>query len=459
MRINAQCTFEQTYKYYPEPGSKSHTIATSDGGALTVMTCYFDPIHPLGGNYSDIAIVKNDSCGNTLWQMHYGEAGVNDDASGCIETNDGNYLVAGTTENGPALANFWVVKFSKTGIMIWDSTYNGTTESVCFGISKRQDKNSAFIYGYLYKKLPNLGYKYDVPFILEIDENGNTLKRIDLKFHYTPAHNYITELFQPNDSTFDIIEVSDDTLYLIQTDTAFNIKFNKALFYRSLIYYDACISNDLSKITIAASFTDSFAFTRDNIVTIDGNGNFIRRKIFSMNDTLPSTSCITSTKDGGFLVGGYLLKLDSNFIYTNKSWYKTARGGLGSIVELTDGRIIAAGATDLHSTVYPELYIIKTDSVGRYAKVGIEEIINNRVEFSFRIYPNPATSELNIETNSNEILHAQLYDISGKLILEDTSFKNSVNINLQNLGAGLYFIQIRDSNNRLMHYQKLSVAK
>ena len=59
------------------------------------------------------------------------------------------------------------------------------------------------------------------------------------------------------------------------------------------------------------------------------------------------------------------------------------------------------------------------------------------------VYPNPFQDELTV-TSANEIPGAiKIYDFSGKLILEQSSFKSNENqINLQSLSSGLYLMKI-----------------
>ena len=60
---------------------------------------------------------------------------------------------------------------------------------------------------------------------------------------------------------------------------------------------------------------------------------------------------------------------------------------------------------------------------------------------SFSIYPNPANDVLNIRNKGNlQIDKVLVYDITGKKILEEA--KNVDTIKIQNLQAGLYFLQI-----------------
>ena len=447
--IHAQCTFEKVYPYHPAE-HKTYTINTSDGGFLTVMSCYYDPLDSFG-NDIDMAIVKNDSCGNTLWQMHYGDPNGVDFASGCIEMYDGNYLVAGSSENGPALSNFRVVKFSKNGNMIWDSVYNGIHESVCVGITKRKNRNSAFIYGY--ENLPGM----QAPILLEIDENGNTLKKLVIKNHPNNYPNYFEKLIQPNDTTYDLICYSKDTLYLIQTDTSFNIKLNKPILFSNVSYYDACITNDNKTIVLACGNFDINSSFNMHIYMYDISSFFLKKTI-NLADSLPYPYFITTTRSEGFLIGDYLLEVDSNIKYLNTSWYNLPRGVIFYANELFNGSIIASGVTALLDSTHGNMYIIKTDSVGKYAYSGIHETQLQSTDL--KIYPNPATNELHIvqSATSNSQLAVSLFDVNGKQVLENIMFIKNTTINLQKLSQGLYFVRITNANGVIVKTQKVAVC-
>ena len=453
--VNAQCTFERFYKYYPVNSSiRSYTITTSDGGFLTVMSCLWEPNFSNMGGDIDMAIVKNDACGNTLWQMHYGAPNSADEAAGCIELSDGSYLVAGSTESGPAISNFRVVKFSKNGTMIWDSIYNGIHESQCFGITKRMNKNSAFIYGF--ENRPGL----QVPYILEIDENGNSLKSLGLIHPY--YFYYFVNLLKLNDSNYNLICNSKDTLFFIQTDTSFNIKINKPIVYTQVFYYDACITNDNKSIAIALTYTDSNYNNDGHVLLYNINGSLKKNFIYPIH-TLGNPVCISPTKSNGFIIGYYLLKTDSNFNFLNyNSWYNAPRlwslGAIQSIIELPNRSIVASGYSYINDT-NGEMYILKLDSNGKYAHSGIIETQIQNNELS--IYPNPATNELHIAQSAinNLQLTLSLFDVNGKQVIENTSFTISTTINTSLLNQGLYFVRITDANGAVVKMQKVAVVK
>ena len=58
---------------------------------------------------------------------------------------------------------------------------------------------------------------------------------------------------------------------------------------------------------------------------------------------------------------------------------------------------------------------------------------------SFKVYPNPASSEINIQTDLN-IDKLELYDFLGKFILKETNSTKSIKLN--NLKPGMYLLNI-----------------
>ena len=86
--------------------------------------------------------------------------------------------------------------------------------------------------------------------------------------------------------------------------------------------------------------------------------------------------------------------------------------------------------------------------------------INNIAAASVSIYPNPATSLLNI--NSTENLSGntlQVYDVVGQLVINQTLEGNNNAINVAKLSNGTYIIRITDKENGLVSQNKFNVIK
>jgi hypothetical protein len=96
-------------------------------------------------------------------------------------------------------------------------------------------------------------------------------------------------------------------------------------------------------------------------------------------------------------------------------------------------------------TAYPMNY--STD-LGTFLTTETPELSN----FEFSIYPNPVANVLHVKgENISKITKAQIYDITGKLILEFEKpfvFKN--NIDVSELSSGLYFIKIGDFSEKFI---------
>lgn len=71
------------------------------------------------------------------------------------------------------------------------------------------------------------------------------------------------------------------------------------------------------------------------------------------------------------------------------------------------------------------------------------------------IFPNPSSGEFNVNLKNENAFQYSVYDISGKLILEKSTFNSSAVIDLSNFESGIYSIQVTTERGK-KHQQKLS---
>ncbi len=89
--------------------------------------------------------------------------------------------------------------------------------------------------------------------------------------------------------------------------------------------------------------------------------------------------------------------------------------------------------------------------------IGIEELVQNK-ESSIRLYPNPANSFLNIETNTTSAnSFCSIYDLSGQLLLKEKVQSKQL-LNISHLPDGLYILKL-DENGQIMTTQKLVIMR
>ncbi|MGB5420149.1 hypothetical protein [Algibacter sp.] len=121
-------------------------IQTQDNGYILVGSSDSADvdINNNNGTY-DFWIVKISETGTLVWEKSFGGSQT-DEARAIVESNDGNYIIVGDTRSSDfdvsinhGAADLWVIKISPTGNLIWEKTYGGISFDVARSISKTQD--------------------------------------------------------------------------------------------------------------------------------------------------------------------------------------------------------------------------------------------------------------------------------------------------------------------------------
>lgn len=108
-------------------------IQTRDGGYLMA-----GPTTSYGAGSSDIWVTKISQDGETLWRKLYGGKGT-DLPHDIIETRDGNYALAGYTQNSRGEKNALIFKVDRGGRMIWYRTFGGEQRDEARSIIETRD--------------------------------------------------------------------------------------------------------------------------------------------------------------------------------------------------------------------------------------------------------------------------------------------------------------------------------
>ena len=90
---------------------------------------------------------KLDAHGNLLWRRYFGGTN-NDRAHSVVQAEDGGFVMAGFSEsndfdisNTKGSYDFWVIKISETGQLIWEKSFGGSGIEIAHDICKSQDNN------------------------------------------------------------------------------------------------------------------------------------------------------------------------------------------------------------------------------------------------------------------------------------------------------------------------------
>lgn len=139
---------EQWTKFYG--GSFTDTpydvIQTDDNGYIIIGSSDSNDVDIKNnkGSY-DFWVIKISNTGTLLWEKSFGGSQI-DEARAITDSGDGNYIIVGDTRsndldvsNNNGAADLWIIKISPAGDLIWEKTIGGSSFDVGRSISKTQD--------------------------------------------------------------------------------------------------------------------------------------------------------------------------------------------------------------------------------------------------------------------------------------------------------------------------------
>lgn len=155
MPLYSQISFQWSKRYGGTNNDGANDIKpTSDGGFIVVGTVYSHDGDVTGSRGNcDGWVVKLDSHGSIEWSKAAGGSSY-DELYKVIVMSDGNYIAAGMTysSNGDLSSNFgeadyWVVKFSHNGEVLWSKSYGGSKSEFLTDIQPTDDGGCIVIGG------------------------------------------------------------------------------------------------------------------------------------------------------------------------------------------------------------------------------------------------------------------------------------------------------------------------
>ncbi len=308
------------------------------------------------------------------WERYYG--GPNLDVFRDIkQTTDGGYIMVGAW-NG---TSHWLVKVDANGDEEWNATalYNSTYYPRCWTVE--QTSNGGFITAGCHEK-GTWGYNRC---IWKVDENGITEW---LKVYDDPLNGYHLCIQETNDGGYIVsgeedLTISDWDVFLMKTDSAGNVKWQKTYRYGEYGDNAYAVRQTPDGGYILSGRTETSSSNADFLVIkTDSDGNIEWDKTYGgdkWDGNLQDD--ILLTNDGGYLflgqtqsfgAGGrdvWLFKTDAQ---GNMEWNNTfgskANDAGGGMVFTNDGGIIIAATENIGGFWVPkgEGLVIKTDING-----------------------------------------------------------------------------------------------
>ncbi len=124
-------------------GGLGNTSTTNDSKQEALNTQALSAQHA-GGDYWAI---KTDSGGNLEWSQYYG-GNFTDTPEGVVQTEDGGFIIAGGSDSADTDINnnlgtydFWVVKISNHGELLWERSFGGDAIDEARAVVSAEDGN------------------------------------------------------------------------------------------------------------------------------------------------------------------------------------------------------------------------------------------------------------------------------------------------------------------------------
>ena len=192
-------------------------IQTEDDGYIIIGSSDSDDVDISNprGSY-DFWVIKISDTGTLVWEKSFGGSEI-DEAHAISKTADGNYLIVGDTRSSDldisqnnGAADLWVMKITPDGTLLWEKTLGGSSFDVGRSISKTQD-NGFLISGSSRSTNGNLTSNkgQNDAWVVKINSNGN------LEWQKAIGGSEV-------DFFYDVVELNDQTIVVVGDSNSSN---------------------------------------------------------------------------------------------------------------------------------------------------------------------------------------------------------------------------------------------
>jgi hypothetical protein len=341
-------------------------IQTSDGGYAIAGTTY-----SLGVGDNDIWIIKTDPDGKTQWNRTYGKIGYDAAAyHSIIQTNDEGYVVFGScSESDYPHNDLWIIKIDAEGNAQWNKTYGGTSRDEA-SYAFQSDDGGFVVAGTTLSS----GAGASDGWLIKTDADGNMEWN---KTYGGGGWDGFRSIKRTSDGGFVLAGVYETNVWdfwLVKTDANGTELWSRT--YGGSAEDDAfdVVQTDDGGYALAGYAYSFGAGGRDFwLVKTDADGNMEWNKAYGGTNN-EEVRRMMRTDDGGYLLAGYtssfgagasdawLVKTDAS---GNMEWNKTYGGTnddfSNDFIQTWDGGLALVGSTNSLGAGNYDIWLFKTN--------------------------------------------------------------------------------------------------
>ncbi|CAI8733126.1 T9SS type A sorting domain-containing protein [Chryseobacterium sp. IT-36CA2] len=438
-------------------------------------------------NGYDFHLVKLNQQGEEVWEKYF--SGQNHDyLSATVTTQDGGFLLAGTSYSGKGLdkkdnskggSDIWLIRINEFGDELWQKTLGSSSDEEARAVIQTTDLGF-FVAGNVQNSSKGYGSK-DV-LITKLDKEGKELSQLILggkgldeveKMIPTKDGGALLGVYSRSGiwGSKKTENYGEGDFYIIKLDKNGKVEWEKNFGGKGDDHIRTLALTSNGFIIGGESTSDRSGNKRVGIeegtdlwlISLNERGDEQWQKSYNLKnrDILMGMSVLYSADDKsskGILLGGYtqaegrietddekfwMLYLDAN---GNEQWRKHIKGEASKREErLSDLKLNRDGSIILAGTSAEEL----GKENWKIVKLGDKQVDQLIEKYDIKIYPNPVSDyayvEIGFDFKEADIL---LYDMSGRQ-LQSIKTKNIVTkINTQALIQGAYLVTIKTDNNK-----------
>ena len=432
-------------------------VQTSDGGYVVSGST-----ESFGAGSHDVYLIKTNADGDTTWTKTYGGAGLEYGTS-VVQTSDGGYVITGITITETGIYVYLIKTNANGNVIICDNTLSeinligcdyvttpsgisvyqtGEIEDVitnskgCDSIIKinvliNESKNVNdtilyFVSDTSFISLQELVFKTDSTKHLSTDSTGcDSLVYIYNMFTYKPD-TMVTEVMDTMIITdTSVTEVFDTSIIqLYDVDTVIIEVFDTS----EVLLSDTNIITLYSIDTLTVEVFDTLS-TYDTIIVVEGDTQVVTLyNIDTLTTEVFDTVSVTETVTYTIFDTISVMDTTTTVLYQIDT----------QVVTINDTNEVMI---DVYDTTYVSVHDTLVITMSSDTAAGIDFLTTQ-----VNVYPNPASTQLNVEIDMSGDYTVSLTNINGQMVFTQANVVDDLQIDISDFTKGLYFITIRDND-------------
>ena len=412
-------------------------IPTADGGSIA---CGMSE-SGLTGNKTDNTnglydywVVKLDNSGNITWQNSIGGTG-NDYAfvNAIDQTSDGGYAIAGysqslisgdKTEANTGSWDYWILKINSTGSILWQTVLGGVSGDYANAISATTD-GGFIVGGFSYS---SAGGDKDEDAIGDAD-----FWIIRLAGDCVPAEEICNDIDDDCDGIIDDNNLDIDITVYSGTTFCQGGSVTMEAFHNG-----TSLQWKKNGANIPGATSALYTANKAGVYTCVTTGSCSTEESIGTTVTVNKNpkAVITAGGPTTFCAGGSVTLSVTPVAGGMYQWFQ----GPSAIAGETGLNYVATTSGNFKCRVTKAATGCVKMSTPIPVSVTCKE--GEFVENNMQVYPNPASTVITISTQNNNEKTIHLIDALGSVIATQITTENVLQMNIEQLPAGVYFVQI-----------------